>query len=137
MTWTPSCTLGNADRSQGPVTSMPILPELNRLAYAESVGSRYMDLSVTDIVRSVFSEASPAAESNAAFLLPAVSRLPPASQSSASQCHTVSSVPGVTYAVPNCLLAGSVSFLASATNWSQVQLDVGSGRWALANSVLL
>ncbi len=48
------------------------------------------------MVRSVFSEASPAAESNAAFLLSAVSSCPPASQSSASQCHTVSSVAGVT-----------------------------------------
>ena len=40
MTWTPSCTFGNADRSHGPVTTIPILPELNRLAYAESVGLR-------------------------------------------------------------------------------------------------
>src|SRR5690242_21798693 len=61
------------------------------------------------MVRSVFSEASPAAESNAAFLLSGVSSWPPASQSSASQCQTVSSVPGVTYAValferPGCQL---------------------------------
>ena len=96
-----------------------------------------MDLSVTAMVRSVFSEVSPAAESNAAFLLSGVSRWPPASQSSASQCHTVSSVPGVTYAVPYCLLAGSVSFLASAMNCDQVQLGLGGCRPALANSVLL
>src|SRR5262249_53713904 len=32
MTCTPYCTLGNPDRSHGPVTSMPSLPELNRLA---------------------------------------------------------------------------------------------------------
>ena len=89
------------------------------------------------MVRSVFSEASPAAESNAAFLLSGVSSCPPASQSSASQCHTVSSVPGVTYAVPNCLIAGLVSFFASATNSCQVQSGPGGCRPALANSVLL
>src|SRR5580704_12952250 len=121
MTWTPSCTLGNADRSQGPVTTIPILPELNRLAYAESVGSRYMDLSVTAIFCRVVSDFSPAGESNAAFLLSAVRIWPSASQSSASQCHTVSSEPGVTYAVPNCLMAGSVSFFASAWNGDQVR----------------
>ena len=96
-----------------------------------------MDLSVTAMVRRVFSACSPAGESNAAFLLSAVRIWPPASQSSASQCHTVSSEPGVTYAVPNCLAAGSVSFLASATNCDQVQSGPGGVRWALANSVLL
>ncbi len=30
---TPYLTLGNAERSQGPVINMPILPELNRLVY--------------------------------------------------------------------------------------------------------
>ena len=89
------------------------------------------------MVRSVFSEASPAAESNAAFLLSGVSSWPPASQSSASQCHTVSSVPGVTYAVPYCLIAGLVSFCASATNCCQVQSGPGGCSPALANSVLL
>ena len=96
-----------------------------------------MDLSVTAIVCRVFSDFSPAGESNAAFLLSAVRIWPSASQSSASQCHTVSSEPGVTYAVPNCLMAGSVSFLASASNCVQVQSGPGGGRWALANSVLL
>ena len=89
------------------------------------------------MVRSVFSEASPAAESNAAFLLSGVSSWPPASQSSGSQCHTVSSLPGVTYAVPNCLIAGLVSFCASASNCCQVQPGPGGCRPALANSVLL
>src|SRR6266699_7272099 len=116
---------------------MPILPELNRLVYAESLGSRYIDLSVTAMVRSVFSEASPAAESNAAFLLSAESSWPPASQSSDSQCQTVSSVPGVTYAVAYCLMAGSVSFCASASNCCQVQSGPGGCSPALANSVLL
>ncbi len=96
-----------------------------------------MDLSVTAMVRSVFSEASPAAESNAAFLLSGVSSWPPASQSSGSQCQTVSSVPGVTYAVPNCLIAGLVSFFASATKSCQVQPGPGGCSPALANSVLL
>src|SRR5580704_14624004 len=116
---------------------MPILPELNRLAYAESEGSRYIDLSVTDIVRRVSSDCSPAAESNAACLLSAVSSWPPASHNSASQCHTVSSVPGVTYAVPYCLIAGLVSFCASAMNCDQVQSGPGGCSPALANSVLL
>ena len=89
------------------------------------------------MARSVFSEASPAAELNAAFLLSEVSSWPPASQSSASQCHTVSSVPGVTYAVPNCLTAGLVSFFASAWNSCQVQSGPGGCSPALANSVLL
>jgi len=31
MTWTPYFTLGKEARSHGPVTSIPILPELNRL----------------------------------------------------------------------------------------------------------
>src|SRR6202046_1563690 len=137
MTWTPSCTLGNAERSQGPVTSMPILPELNRLAYAESVGSRYIDLSVTAKVRRVSSDCSPAAESNAACLLFGLSSSPPPSHSSASQCHTVSSVPGVTYAVPYCLIDASVSFFASASNCAQVQFGPGCGRAACANSFLL
>ena len=96
-----------------------------------------MDLSVTAMVRRVLSDSSPAAESNAAFWLSAVSSWPPASQSSASQCHTVSSDAGVTYAVPNCLAAGSVSFFASATNCDQVKPGPGGVRWALANSVLL
>ena len=119
------------------MTSIPILPELNRFAYAWSVGSRYMDLSVTAMVRRVFSDCSPAAELNAAFLLSGVRIWPPASQSIASQCHTASSDAGVTYAVPNCLAAGSVSFLASATNCVQVKSGPGGVRWALANSVLL
>ena len=96
-----------------------------------------MDLSVTAMARSVLRDCSPAAESNAAFLLSAVRIWPPASHSSASQCHTASSDAGVTYAVPNCLLAGSVSFLASATNCDQVQPGPGGVRCAFANSVLL
>ena len=32
MTCTPYSTFGKFPRSQGPVTSIPILPELNRLA---------------------------------------------------------------------------------------------------------
>ena len=66
-----------------------------------------------------------------------MSNWPPASQSSASQCHTVSSLPGVTYAVPYCLIAGSVSFCASAWNCCQVQPGPGGTSPALANSVLL
>src|SRR5215469_3793846 len=96
MTCTPYFTLGKPDRSQGPVTSIPIFPELNRLAYSESVGSRYMDLSVTAMDRRVLSDSSPAGESNAALVLLEFSICPPASQSSASQCQTVSSLPGVT-----------------------------------------
>src|ERR1022692_5047316 len=96
ITCTPSCTFGNADRSHGPVTSIPILPELNRLAYAESVGSRYIEWSVTAMVRSVSSDVRPAGESNAALVFAALSIWPPAAQSSASQCQTVSSEPGVT-----------------------------------------
>src|SRR3984957_20315773 len=137
MTCTPYCTPGNVARSHGPVTSIPILPELNRLPYAESVGSRYIDLSVTAMVRRVSSDCSPAAESNAACLLFGVSSWPPASHSSASQCHTVSSVPGVTYAVPYCLIDASVSFLASDSNCVQVQFGPGSGSPACLNSFLL
>src|SRR5579871_5549658 len=129
--------LGNPDRSHGPVTSMPILPELNRLAYAESVGSRYIEWSVTAICRIVFRAINPAGESNAACLLPGLSIWPPASHSSTSQCHTVSSLPGVTYAVPNCFFAGLVSLAASDTNCCQVQFADGTGRCAWANSVLL
>src|SRR5271169_6042531 len=54
MTCTPYFTLGKPDRSHGPVTSIPILPELKTFAYSESLGSRYMDLSVTAMVCSVF-----------------------------------------------------------------------------------
>ncbi len=88
-------------------------------------------------MRRVSSDCSPAAESNAACLLSGVSSWPPASHSSASQCHTVSSVPGVTYAVPYCLIDASVSFCASASNCVQVQFGPGTGRPACANSFLL
>src|ERR1700722_6137464 len=137
MICTPYLAFGNPDRSHGPVTSMPIRPELNRLAYSESLGSRYMDLSVTAMVRSVVSDCNPAGVSKAALVLDEFRMAPPASHSSASQCQTVSSLPGVTYAVPNCFLAGIVSFCASDSNWLQVQLAAGDWRPAWANSVLL
>src|SRR5215469_1869233 len=137
MTCTPYFTFGKLDRSHGPVTSMPILPELNRLAYSLSDGSRYMDLSVTAIVCSALSASSPAGESKAACVLVELRIWPPASHRSASQCQTVSSSPGVTYAVPNCFLAGLVSFAASASNSLQVQFGPGGCRPACANSVLL
>ena len=55
----------------------------------------------------------------------------------ASKVKWLSSLPGVTYAVPNCLVEATVSLFASATNCAQVQFGPGTGRWALANSVLL
>ena len=50
---------------------------------------------------------------------------PPACQSSASKRQTVSSLPSATYAQPNCLAAGSVSFWAAARKSSHVQFAVG------------
>ena len=96
-----------------------------------------MEWSLTAMSRSVVSAWRPAGESNAACLLPGLRIWPPASHSSASQCQTVSSLPGVTYAVPNCFFAGLVSLAASATNCCQVQPGPGGVRCAWANSVLL
>src|SRR5947207_15214702 len=103
MTCTPYFTFVNTDRSHGPVTSIPIRPELNRLEYALSLGSRDMEWSVTAMARSVFGDIRPAGEAHAAFLLSGVGRRPHASHSSPSQCHPASSVPGVPYAAPDRL----------------------------------
>ncbi len=89
------------------------------------------------MVRRVVSDSSPAGESKAALVLLAFRIWPPASQSSASQCQTVSSLPGVTYAVPNCFLAGLVSALASAANWLQVQSGPGGWRPAAGEERLV
>src|SRR5215471_13763361 len=87
-----------------------------------------MEWPVSAMSRSVVRACSPAGESNAACLLPGLRIWPPASQSSASQCHTVSSLPGVTYAVPYCLIAGMVSLPASAWNCCHVQAGPGEQR---------
>ncbi len=63
--------------------------------------------------------------------------LPPACHSSASNRHTVSSLPSFTYAHPNCFLAGSVSFWAAARRSCHVQFAVGNGMPAARKSFLL
>ena len=80
---------------------------------------------------------TPAGESNAACLPSDVRISPPACHSSASKRHTVSSLASLTYAQPNCFLAGSVSFLAAARRSSHVQFAVGNGMPACSEELLV
>lgn len=68
-------------KSHGPVTSIPTLPLFMSLGPFSLVVSRYSDLSVTAMSRSVLSAVTPASELKAARLLSGVRMSPPASHS--------------------------------------------------------
>ena len=124
-------------RSHGPVTSMPILPALNR---SHVLGVRGVDvdrLVVDGHLFSIVSASSPCAELNAAFVLSGVRMSPPASQSIASQCQTVSSLPSAGIDQPSRLALGVGQPLAAARKSSHVQVGVGGVEPELANSFLL
>ena len=94
-TWPSTWLASRAARRQQPgcdATSASVRPAPAALTSCSPTPSPFRSA----ICRSVFSEARPAAESNAAFVLSAASSCPPASHSSAPQCHAVSSLPGVT-----------------------------------------
>ncbi len=63
--------------------------------------------------------------------------LPPASQRSAQNRQTVSSLPSLTYAQPNCFFALFVSFFAACSRSVQVHVAVGKATPACLKSFLL
>ncbi len=99
--------------------------------------SRYTEWSTVAICWSSVAAFTPAGELNAACFWSGVRIDPPACHRSASKRHTVSSLASFTYAQPNCLAAGFVSFFAAARKSSHVQFAVGYGMCAWLNSFLL